>query len=343
MKLFSVLVLVWGLTSSLFAQDWGDQIPPEEVEVQEPLGYDGSSPTPLIIFLHGYSPVNGGWTDAFTIGIADPAYYEGYLFAAPDGSYDSSWLYYWNASDACCDFDGSNPDHVGYINAVVDAIQLSHNVDPKRVHIVGYSNGGFMAHRLACESPDKFASMISISGVGSMTIDTCVQSEYMSILQIHGTLDPTILYNGGHLFGVEYPGAEQTMSNWAKHVGCKPNPVSDDEFLNLDINIWGSETEVVRFNETCKSDNEFLLWKVHAADHTFWFWYETFELMFQWLDDHQKPNDCVGDFDGNAVVDVNDLLTLINAWGTQDGDLDGDLDTNVNDVLVLLGGWGDCP
>lgn len=343
MKLLLVIILGHWCCNGTYGQEWGDQIPPDEVYVQEPVNYDGSEATPLIIFLHGYGPVNGGWADALLIGVADPAYYEGYLFTAPNGSYDSWGFYFWDGGEACCDFDDANPDHVGYIEALVDSIQMSHNVDPQRIHLIGYSNGGFMAHRIGCEQPDLFASMISIAGTGSMDMYDCLSTSSLSMLQIHGTLDTTILYNGGELFGVPYPSVETTMTNWSKHIGCKSNPVASSDYLNLDGSVWGDETEVIQYTNECNAIGEIELWKMHGATHTYWFWYEAFEYMFDWFDAHQKPNTCLGDFDGDSTVNVHDLLILIGHWGTASGDLNGDQTTTVSDVLVLIGAWGQCP
>ena len=53
--------------------------------------------------------------------------------------------------------------------------------------------------------------------------------------------------------------------------------------------------------------------------------------------------ECVGDLDGSGIVDVNDLLTLLSAYGTGDqGDCDGDIDTDVTDLLLLIEAWGEC-
>jgi len=50
-----------------------------------------------------------------------------------------------------------------------------------------------------------------------------------------------------------------------------------------------------------------------------------------------------GDLDGNGLVDVNDLLVIIAAWGPCTGDcpadLSGDGVVEVNDILVLLSFW----
>jgi hypothetical protein len=54
---------------------------------------------------------------------------------------------------------------------------------------------------------------------------------------------------------------------------------------------------------------------------------------------------CTGDLNGDGLVDVDDILAVINAWGTDDanGDADGDGAVTANDILVVLAGWGACP
>jgi hypothetical protein len=60
------------------------------------------------------------------------------------------------------------------------------------------------------------------------------------------------------------------------------------------------------------------------------------------MNDNGVPDECevLPDFNGDALVNIQDLLFLLNAWGTEQGDINGDGITNVNDLLALLGAWG---
>jgi hypothetical protein len=53
---------------------------------------------------------------------------------------------------------------------------------------------------------------------------------------------------------------------------------------------------------------------------------------------------CEGDFDGDGAVDVDDLLSVINAYGTFNStcDLDGNSYIDIDDILILIGMYGDC-
>ena len=51
---------------------------------------------------------------------------------------------------------------------------------------------------------------------------------------------------------------------------------------------------------------------------------------------------CPEDLDGDGLVGVGDLLTLLAAWGGPEADLDGDGITGVGDLLTVLSAWGVC-
>jgi|GEM_PF-1917987 len=63
--------------------------------------------------------------------------------------------------------------------------------------------------------------------------------------------------------------------------------------------------------------------------------------------DNDMPDDCEdlyceGDANGDSVVDINDLLAILDSWGSPDGDITGDGETTIDDILIVLGNWGSC-
>jgi hypothetical protein len=56
--------------------------------------------------------------------------------------------------------------------------------------------------------------------------------------------------------------------------------------------------------------------------------------------------DCPSDISGNdGVVSIDDLLTLIAAFGTSDtnADINNDNIVDIADLLLLIAAFGDCP
>ncbi|MDP6891027.1 MAG: GC-type dockerin domain-anchored protein, partial [Phycisphaerales bacterium] len=53
---------------------------------------------------------------------------------------------------------------------------------------------------------------------------------------------------------------------------------------------------------------------------------------------------CPGDIDGSGEVDVNDVLLVLGAYGTDDpaGDINGDGIVDVNDILAVVAAFGPC-
>ena len=179
-----------------------------------PPGYYGQ-PLPFVILLHGYSG-SGQVMDDY-LNMSSIAAARTFLLATPDGSIDALGYRYWNATDACCAANAPVPaDDVAYLTAVIDDASSRYNVDPKRVYIIGHSNGGFMAHRMACDRAARIAAVVSIAGAQWNYLPYCQPTEPVSVLEVHGTSDTLIPYDGGP----GYPGARTTVTDWASLNRC---------------------------------------------------------------------------------------------------------------------------
>lgn len=339
------LLLTLLLTASpAIAGDWGDLTPPDDVPVYLPPDYNPDDPTPLLIFLHGWAPISPVWYDVL-VPIQDDANAHGYLFAKPVGSQDIFGDYFWNATDACCDMFGADPPHVSYLLALVQSIQAHYNVDPQRIHLLGQSNGGFMCHRMACEAPETFASVVSLSGALWNDQSMCQPSEPIHVLNIHGTLDPIIFWLGGYLPPnlTPYPGVETTAAFWAAHNGCSTNPTN---LGNFDFDLAVALSETTRWvYEPCDDPaaGSTELWQTTLGSHFPIITAEGTAAIFDYLDTHTKPvATCLADLTGDGIVDVLDLLDLLAFFGTDEGDIDGDGIADVSDLLLLLAHWGPC-
>ncbi|MEM1417626.1 MAG: PHB depolymerase family esterase, partial [Myxococcota bacterium] len=95
-----------------------------------------------------------------------------------------------------------NVDDVAYLEAVLDALAAELPVDPARVYATGLSNGGAMAHRLACELAERVVAIAPI-GAGNQlaTSAPCTPAEPVAVMHVHGTADPCWRYRGGPVGG----------------------------------------------------------------------------------------------------------------------------------------------
>jgi hypothetical protein len=55
--------------------------------------------------------------------------------------------------------------------------------------------------------------------------------------------------------------------------------------------------------------------------------------------------DCSADLNGDGVINVQDLLMVVGAFGNVGGpeDINGDGIVNVTDLLLVIATWGPCP
>ncbi len=229
-----------------------------------PPGYDAAKATPLVILLHGYM-VTGAKQEAY-FGLTEVADAQTFLYAFPDGTKDAHGERFWNASAACCDFGRSGVDDVGYVRAVLDDVAARFHVDDKRVYLVGHSNGGFMAHRAACELAPRVAAIVSLAGAGATEPVTCTPASPVSVLQVHGDHDTFVRYDGGEIGGAAYPSARATAAAWAARDGCTGELQPTGETLDLARELAGAETRVERA-VGCAPGVDVELWTLVGGKH----------------------------------------------------------------------------
>ena len=71
------------------------------------------------------------------------------------------------------------------------------NVDAKRVHMTGFSQGGMMSSRFLCKHADAFASIAPAAGTGCSFSGSDKPSVEIPVLYMHGTTDALVAFSAG--------------------------------------------------------------------------------------------------------------------------------------------------
>ena len=230
-----------------------------------PDSYTADKSWPMLILLHGYSAT--GPVQNMYLGVSNHVDDRGFILLIPDGTVNPEGLHFWNATPACCDNYGSGVDDQGYLLGLIDEAQQYFNVDAERVSLLGHSNGGFMSYRMACHAGDRIAAIASIAGSSYLDEVDCPGANPVSVLQIHGTDDPTIRYGGVPKLPTYagYPSADELMVRWRTRNQCAEQPdvsASND----LESIVPGDETDRFHWND-CTTGKSAALWKMNAVGH----------------------------------------------------------------------------
>jgi polyhydroxybutyrate depolymerase len=218
-----------------------------------------TNPAPLLILLHSAS-TSGAHQERY-MKLGPIAKKNGIIYIAPDGTMSPEGKRFWNASKSCCNKFKQDVDDVAYINSLIDEINAKTPVDPKRIYLIGHSNGAFMSYTFACKT-NRVAAIVAIAG--AMDVDPeCTPSTPVSLLDIHGTADKTIKANGGFMNGFPYTSAATTVKTIARVNKCSNPTTSTRDF---EPTIKGAETTV--FNYSCDTDTHLQFWKIAKGSHS---------------------------------------------------------------------------
>ena len=214
-----------------------------------PEGYDGTTEMPLVFNLHGYTSFASQQELYSQMGpVADDGYF---LVCYPNGV-----DFQWNTGF------GSDVDDVGFINALIDTLIANYPVNEKRIYSTGMSNGGYMSYKLACELNDRIAAVASVTG--SMTPEeamACEPGRPVPVLQIHGTLDAVVPYDGSN-FSISM---DELIDFWLANNGCTNNA---EVFEVPDINVVDGCTATRYTYSECEPFSEVVFYQIINGAHT---------------------------------------------------------------------------
>lgn len=185
-----------------------------------------AKPLPLLVVLHGGGSSGAGMEEV--TGFSALADREGLYAVYPDGTGGPHGLgRAWNAGGCCGPPAWFGVDDVGFIDALVDALGRRLAIDPERLFVVGYSNGGMLAYRVATTGRRRFAGLAvyaaTMPGWGPVIapeLDDPLPSHPMTVVTIHSYADPWVKYQGRERPGFTDASFAHVGRFWAVAAGC---------------------------------------------------------------------------------------------------------------------------
>lgn len=222
-----------------------------------PASYSQGNEAPLVMNFHGYT---SNASQQIFYGdfrpIADTA---GFLLLCPNGTPDNQGINHWNVG-----WGGSTVDDVSFVSALLDSLSANYSINQNRIYSTGMSNGGFFSYKLACEMSDRITAIASVTGsMVNATMSSCSPNHPMPAMQIHGTNDPTVPYNGNPTMAMAP--IEDVVNHWVSFNNCADIPVSLD-LPNTSTTDGSTVTHFVYSGGTNNSTVEF--YKVIDGGHT---------------------------------------------------------------------------
>lgn len=211
-----------GVTEERFEHDG-----PRRYRLKLPVGYEPDRAWPVVLDFHGRHGSADG--QAILSGLDAVGDAEGFIVVQPQAEGGDST---WNAGFCCGGAQTNGVDDVGATAALLDHLETIACIDSTRVYATGISNGGFMAHRLACELADRIAGIAPVAGGNLMLV--CDPSRPVPVLHFHGLDDAIVPFEG---FG-GFASIPDSTAAWVARNGCDANGVVVFEQADVRCERW---------------------------------------------------------------------------------------------------------
>jgi polyhydroxybutyrate depolymerase len=219
-----------------------------------PKSYDPTRPTPLVISMHGA----GIWPTAQRDvsqwnAVADE---HGFIVVYPSGL-GGAGLRVWRMGNEI-----GGPADVRFLSDLIDKLQATYNIDPRRIYADGLSNGGGMAFVLSCTLSDRIAAVGLVASAQLLPWSWCTDDRPVPMIAFHGTDDRFAPYHGGTSWvvpdGRAFADIPTWAANWARRNRCAAKPVESSV-----------APDVTRREYTgCANDATVALYTIHEGGHT---------------------------------------------------------------------------
>jgi len=162
-----------------------------------------SANPPLVIAFHGVGDNPGNM--ARYSNLDDAARQHGWLLAYPR-ALGGRWPYRSESATA---------REIDYIGALIDELIATRGADANRVHIVGFSGGGYFVNMVGARLSERIASVVAHSGgAGGLALTGINAARKYPVLVIHGDADRNVPVENGRLLAQQYEREGHPVEYW---------------------------------------------------------------------------------------------------------------------------------
>jgi polyhydroxybutyrate depolymerase len=222
-----------------------------EYIVYVPPAHDSSTPTALVISLHGAIMWPAAHQDTSQWNrVADR---EGFIVVYPSG-FTGEGPRHWEATPG-----GDESRDVIFIGDLIDTLGRTYNIDPARIYANGLSNGGGMSFVLSCRMSDRIAAVGLVASAQLLPWSACADDRPVPMINFHGTAD-LAPYHGGKSWVAPQlmPSQPVWTANWARRNRCGPTPI--ESRIAADV----TRTEYTE----CAGNATAVLYTIEGGGHT---------------------------------------------------------------------------
>jgi len=150
---------------------------------------------------------------------------------------------------------------VAFIADLIDTLEAAYHVDPARIYVTGFSNGGGMAFALSCTLSQRIAAVGTVAAAQSLSWSWCRNTRPVPMITFHGTRDRLVPY-GGALPSLmsprPLPPVATWVAGWARRNRCDPDPADSAVTADVTRRAYGS----------CAGGASVVLYTVRGGGHT---------------------------------------------------------------------------
>jgi polyhydroxybutyrate depolymerase len=216
-----------------------------------PQSYNGITKLPVVFNLHGITLSAQQQMDYSRMNeVADTA---GFIVVYPN-AVDAAW-------NCGISYVTHNANDVGFFSALIDTLASHYSIDKEKIYSCGFSLGGFMSYRLACQLSNRIAAIADVAGTMAKSLLNNTSTLHpIPLLKIHGTADQIVPYNGAY----DWCTVPQTLNHWISFNLC--NPPDTISIPNIDT-LDGCTVQKIRYS-FCTDSVQVIFYKVLSGGHS---------------------------------------------------------------------------